>query len=107
LEEVTSLAMPQNWASGFCLRQLDPGHEQYNIYSEEGPLCQPMHDFEKAKTNFDRALSHYDSNTTFLDRAVRNGGIRYWYFAYAILAALRLSRVTADILSRPRPSKVG
>jgi hypothetical protein len=44
----------------------------------------------------------YGANTTFLDRTVKRGGIKYWYYVYAILAALRLSRDTADILPRQR-----
>jgi hypothetical protein len=98
LKYVDSEEMPQNWASDFCQRQLVPGHEQWNITSENGPLCEQMHQFEAALRKILEALQVYESNKTFLDRAARDGSIRYWFYFYAVLAALRLSRVTADIL---------
>lgn len=98
LQDVDSIQMPQNWASGFCLKKLVPGHEQWNITSEEGPLCGPMHEFEAARKSIKAAIGVYETNKTFFDKAAKDGTIKYWFYFYAVLAGLRLSRVTADIL---------
>src|SRR6516162_8134746 len=90
LNDVASMQLPQNWASDFCLRELVPGHEQWNIYSESGLLCPEVGRFTMAAEKIQQALAYYDANKSLLDRAVETGGVRYWYFLYAVLAALRL-----------------
>ncbi len=103
LQEVDSIQMPQNWASDFCMKEFVPGHEQWNIASEKGPLCGPMHEFDAAQKKIAVALDVYNTNRTFLDKAAQDGTIRYWFYFYAMLAGLRLSRVTADILRTRKP----
>jgi len=86
------------------MKELVPGHEQWNITSEEGPLCGPMHKFEVAQKKIAAALKVYETNKTFIDKAAKDGTIRYWFYFYAMLAGLRLSRVTADNLRARKPA---